>query len=57
MTLISLPYGAFIYRLLRTQLSNIDEGWGAGRRKVVKDWIQKLFDPDLENLKKVDEFF
>jgi len=24
---------------------------------MVKDWIQNLFDPDLENFKKVDEFF
>ena len=42
------PDRTSIYRLLGTQLVNVDEDWRAGRCYMAKEGIQKLYDPELE---------
>ncbi|MHA1267804.1 MAG: hypothetical protein ACTSRS_21405, partial [Candidatus Helarchaeota archaeon] len=42
------PDRTSVYRLLGTQLMNVDEDWRAGRCYMAKEGIQKLYDPELE---------
>ena len=42
------PDRSSVYRLVGTQLMNIDEDWRADRRYMAKEGIQKLFDPETE---------
>jgi transposase-like protein len=43
------PDRTSVYRLLGTQLMNIDEGWRAGRHYMAKEWTNKLFEFELDN--------
>lgn len=38
-----------VYRLIGTQLMNIDEDWRAGRRYMAKEGIEILFEQETEN--------
>ena len=43
------PDRSSVYRLIGTQLMNIDEDWRSGRRHMVKEGIKKLFEQETEN--------
>lgn len=43
------PDRSSVYRLIGTQLMNIDEDWRAGRRYMAKEGIDKLFEQETKN--------
>jgi transposase-like protein len=50
------PDRASVYRLIGTQLMNVDEDWRSGRRYMAKKGIDKLFDSELEKNTNKNDF-
>jgi transposase-like protein len=50
------PDRASVYRLIGTQLMNVDEDWRSGRRYMAKKGIEKLFDSELEKNTNENDF-